>query len=271
MKDMVENIRCPLCGKSNQKYVRSDNKLDIVVCNCGLYFVNPQPTHKYVKEFYNKSYYYDIKKNKVKQKKREIYLHVIVKKIIQKLSDKGSILDIGCGDGSLLSQVDQKKYQISGTEYSDIEIARALEVTKNIYKTEYLEYDARDKYNFIIMTEVLEHTKEPLKYLKKIHADLKKGGHIIITVPNNNWILMKGYKNNLITNLHLFYFNQKTLKAMLQKAGFKEVHQVMTPRVDYYENYFKTTIIQLAQISSYLLYLVFRINLGKNIIMYAKK
>jgi SAM-dependent methyltransferase len=224
-----------------------------------------------VEDFYNKSYYYNKKNNKTKESKRKIKIHGVVVKLINKLKDKGAILDIGCGDGSLMAGIDKKRYTVAGTEYSTIEIARAKKVTSKIYKGDYLNYDAKDKYDIIIMTEVLEHTREPLKYLKKIHSDLKKEGNIIITVPNNDWVLMKGYKNNLVTNLHLFYFNQKTATNILKKAGFRDIHQIINFTNDYYENIFKTAIIQVTQIMSFVFFKISGINLGMNLIIYAKK
>ena len=187
------------------------------------------------------------------------------------IPENSKILDIGCGDGSLLAHFPPKRYDLSGTEYSDVEIKKASKIIKNIYKGDYLEFTPKHKYDAIIMTEVLEHTREPFKYIKKIHRDLKNEGMIIITVPNNEWVLMKGYKNNLVTNLHLFYFDKNNLERILMKAGFKEIHFIMNLKTDFYENYLKTAVIQVAQIVSYIIFKIFRINIGRNLIVYAKK
>jgi 2-polyprenyl-3-methyl-5-hydroxy-6-metoxy-1,4-benzoquinol methylase len=170
----------------------------------------------------------------------------------------------------LFTYFDKKKYIQEGTDYSDVEIKKAKKYASKIYKEDFLKMSFEKKFDIITMLEVLEHTRKPFQYLKKIHSDLNKNGIVMITVPNNDWLLMKGYKNDLIS-MHLFYFNKKTMTNLLKKAGFKDIKFYINVKVNYYENWYKTLAIQLTQLFAWCLYKISGLYIGKNIIVSARK
>jgi len=267
----VKKIRCPLCGSKTQKNIRKNIGLTVVKCSCGLYFVNPQPTKIFLLKWYNESFYYNPKsKENITRENRNNRVHQKVYEIIVSSKNKGNILDIGCGPGSLLDYFDKKKYSLTGTEYSDIEIKKAKKITQDIYKGDFLNIHFHKKFDIITMTEVLEHTQKPFDYLKKIYSDLNNNGLIVITVPNNDWMLMKGYKNDL-TTMHLFYFNKKNMSEFLKKSGFKDIKFDINWKANYYENWYKTLVIQINQIVSLILFKTTGLYKGSGIIVSARK
>jgi 2-polyprenyl-3-methyl-5-hydroxy-6-metoxy-1,4-benzoquinol methylase len=282
----TELIKCPLCnggywdneselveriGFSPQRCVRSDNGLDIVKCTCGMYLVNPQPTEEACNNFYNNSPSYEDNKANRKAKTEVNVIHDVIEREIRAHLFYGSILDIGCGEGSLLKRFKSGIWKKTGTEYSDVEIKKA-EKYGTIYKGDYLKKRIRVKPDVIVMSEVLEHVKDPAAYITKISKDLNPCGLAIITVPNNNWGLKRGYKNNLTTNLHLSYFTEKTLQEMIEKYGqFKEVKFVVPTHYQFYESYLKTTITNVWQFGSYCLFKLTGLNVGRGIIAVCRK
>ncbi len=267
----VQKINCPLCGSNKHKMVRTNHNLRIVKCSCGLCFVNPQPTKKFLFKWYNESFYYNpTSEENITRNNRGNEVHKEVVKIITSFKRGGKILDIGCGPGALLTYFDKKRYSLAGTEYSDLEISKAKKITRDIFKGDYLEITLHKKFDIITMVEVLEHTQKPLDYLKKIYTNLNVDGLAVITVPNNDWMLMKGYMNDL-TTMHLFYFNKKTMTESLRKIGFRDIRFHINVKANYYENWYKTLVIQVNQLFSFILFRLTGLYKGSGIIVSARK
>lgn len=105
------------------------------------------------------------------------------------------ILDIGPGHGffSFLVKKTFPGYrQLDIVDISDT----SLEMTKNIigfddskinyFKQDIFDYADTNKYDFIVLGEVIEHLDEPKKILQKLANLLNPGGYIWITAPTNS-------------------------------------------------------------------------------------
>lgn len=105
------------------------------------------------------------------------------------------ILDIGPGHG-FFSFLVKKAYP----NYEKLDIVdisdTSLEMTKSIigfdnnkinyFKQDVFDYPDSNKYDFIVLGEVIEHLDEPKKILMKLSKLLKPGGVIWITAPTNS-------------------------------------------------------------------------------------
>ena len=83
-----------------------------------------------------------------------------------------------------------------------------------------------EKADIVTMFHVLEHLKDPIESLKEIKKYLNPNGKIIIEVPNSNDALLKLYRSKSFANFvfwscHLFVYNPKNLKQIVQKSGLK--------------------------------------------------
>ena len=108
---------------------------------------------------------------------------------------KLSILDIGPGHG-FFSYLVKKEFP----DYEKIDIVdisdTSLEMTKKIIgfdgekikytKKDIFDYDDSNKYDFIVLGEVLEHLDEPKQILIKLSKLLNPGGLLWITTPTNS-------------------------------------------------------------------------------------
>src|SRR3990167_3619825 len=71
---------------------------------------------------------------------------------------------------------------------------------------------------------VLEHVEKPEEYLDAARNNLKKGGKIIIGVPNIDsfeFKFSKQYWFHLQPQFHLWHYSPSSLKKLLQKSKFK--------------------------------------------------
>lgn len=113
---------------------------------------------------------------------------------ICKYIEHGSVLDIGCGYGSLVNYLNQKKIAATGVdndEYS-IGIAKMLFPTNNYISGTLDESFEPRSFDYVILKDALHHIYEQNEF-EEISACVKKvlkpGGKMIIFDPNVNFIL----------------------------------------------------------------------------------
>ncbi|TSC53127.1 MAG: type 12 methyltransferase [Parcubacteria group bacterium LiPW_72] len=135
------------------------------------------------------------------------------------------VLDLGCGNGALTRDLAEKAKYILAIDFNEKNIAWA----KKNYNAPNIEYregnithiENRQKFDFIILSNVLEHIEKRTDFLKKIKILAPK---ILIRVPmiNRDWITL--YKKELgiewrLDKTHFIEYTLKSFENELQKAG----------------------------------------------------
>ncbi len=107
------------------------------------------------------------------------------------ISDK--IIDIGCGEGYLLSLL-PKIRQVIGLDISKTALVKAKELLKENLYVRLIYGDAQDlpladnSFNKVVCSEVFEHVPDPELVIKEIYRILKKNGVVVISVPDEKRI-----------------------------------------------------------------------------------
>jgi len=131
---------------------------------------------------------YDEYWNIVSQEYRPVSLAKL--KLIGAMIDAGSsVLDIGCGDGNLLQYLtEEKKIKAHGIDISETAIALARQKGIEAYVTDLNKegFHLEEIYDYIVISEVLEHLPNPEQLLSKLKGKFRK--KIIITVPNTGFL-----------------------------------------------------------------------------------
>ena len=144
-----------------------------------------------------------------------------------------SMLDVGCGIGSLLDMTRHVSDDQVGIEpcapYLESLTARGYQVFSSLN-------DAANKYknkiDWAFSVQVIEHVEKPREFLHEILGLLKPGGRVLISTPNRNDILMslinKEFAPFFYRAAHRWYFDDKSLSKCAELAGFevKNVHFV---------------------------------------------
>jgi 2-polyprenyl-3-methyl-5-hydroxy-6-metoxy-1,4-benzoquinol methylase len=143
-----------------------------------------------------------------------------------------SLLDIGSGPGFLVLQAHKRGWRAFGEEPSKIAIEHADRLgvcTQASFR--------HSAFDCITATEVLEHLDDPLAMLRRMHDQLNADGMVALSVPNDenplqrlfgSWIAPPGCddpKRPWRHHTHKHYFNPKSLKALVESAGFEVVWQ----------------------------------------------
>lgn len=146
--------------------------------------------------------------------------------------DKINILDVGAGGGSvgkLLRNKNKKVYAVEPNRFLADSIKGHYD---NVFCCKIEELDTEDKFDAVIMGDVIEHIYDPVAALKNINALLAKDGVLISSVPNTgHWSIVKdildGYFEyipfGLLCVSHIRFFTEKTLIELLDDCGFKIV------------------------------------------------
>jgi hypothetical protein len=109
----------------------------------------------------------------------------LLKKQIRKLSKQNTaILDVGCGRGVTVKYLRSKAIDCIGVEPAEaqplIGIERYIHIGK---KAEELSEIERNRYNLLLLLDVVEHIADPVLFLKNLTASFPNLTHVIITVP----------------------------------------------------------------------------------------
>lgn len=143
---------------------------------------------------------------------------------------QAKVLDIGIGRGEMLSMMKKWGYaDYCGIDISPSTVGFCQKIGLNAMQvedsTEYLAHHP-DQYDAITMLDVLEHFKKEdiIPFLKTARAALKKGGVLIIQVPNLQ--APDGYLHRYNDITHEVGFIEHSLEQVLMASGFEhfELH-----------------------------------------------
>jgi 2-polyprenyl-3-methyl-5-hydroxy-6-metoxy-1,4-benzoquinol methylase len=224
---------CPVCGGARFYYLFSAADHRVVRCDdCGLVFLNPQPSDDELARIYSADYFLgsDTEKNsqavrEIKQATARFYLSEISRYCGP---DSGRLLEIGCGDGDFLATAQTAGWRVTGVEYSAAACEKARQRLKNgevfcgELQSARLEAEQFDR---CVISDVIEHVRSPMDFLKEIHRVLKPGGALFIATPSiGSWSarLMR-QKWMEFKAEHLTYFDPQTLQTALFNSSFREV------------------------------------------------
>jgi 2-polyprenyl-3-methyl-5-hydroxy-6-metoxy-1,4-benzoquinol methylase len=224
---------CHVCQSARVYYLLSTDDYRVVRCDdCGLVFLNPQPSDDELARIYNADYFLGSDSeegrqaaSEIKQATASLYLSEIRR---YRGSESGRLLEIGCGDGDFLVLAEAGGWRVTGIEYSPAACEKARRRLKNgeVRCGELQQAGlAAEQFDLCVVSDVLEHVRSPFDFLQEIHRLLKPGGTLFIATPSidswsarflrQKWMEFKAE--------HLTYFDRQTLQTALFKSGFRDV------------------------------------------------
>ena len=139
----------------------------------------------------------------------------------------GSILDVGCGAGYFLRALDAGTWDRYGVETSAA-ASRAAEAklgTGHLFTGTLMGTTWEDsRFDVVTFWSALEHTNEPRMNLQKTRRLLKKGGTLIVQLPNAASFQARLFEGDwfaLDAPRHRYHFTCPVLERLLSETGFK--------------------------------------------------
>ncbi len=166
------------------------------------------------------------------------YLCPSVAEFLRSLPAGSRILDLGCGNGSLIAEFADWAFELHGVDSSRSGILNATQQWPSV--TFHLA-DVTAKmppdlptghFDAILSTEVIEHIFEPRKFVANAFHLLKPGGKILITTPYHGYwknlaLALTGRMDKHFTALwdfgHIKFWSRKTLTTLLRDGGFRNL------------------------------------------------
>jgi|TARA_B100000315_G_C14555661_1_gene577992 SAM-dependent methyltransferase len=217
---------CPEC--SYHKETHLNGILDYVTCDsfniikctkCQNFFTDPVPSS--LSNYYQNRYR---KYNVIVLAVLRFFYSFRVKSWVKSFKGNNySALEIGCGDGFVLSNLKNMGWKVLGVERDEKSAIHA----RNMFEIEMIsepisETIYENNFDLIILFQVLEHVHKPFSLLNKCKKMLKTNGKIIISIPNiESWQakLTKQNWQHLDVPRHLNHFTKNSLNFYLDKLN----------------------------------------------------
>ncbi len=250
---------CRLCSSSNTqllfvsknihgRHLLGREKFNVLECkNCEVTFTDVDVNSLFYSHYYPENYYDEfqggrligatlafLEKFSFQRKLRLILRH-------KPLGNR--VLEIGCAQGKFLNDLPPtfKKFGVeineNGRRYIQEHYPEITVYQDDIESENF--GDCSAKYDIILMWHVLEHIKDPSAFLQRLSSLLNKNGVFIFEVPNRNSLgfrLTRKKWFHLDTPRHLFHYNQRSLKQLLNQQGLKVI-EYSGNAVDYWHDF----------------------------------
>jgi 2-polyprenyl-3-methyl-5-hydroxy-6-metoxy-1,4-benzoquinol methylase len=218
---MSEDIKCILCNDSSRKVLENfigyqeGEHFNIYYCkSCNTSFAWPHEVNDKIYDHiysqsdvvpgYNRYALYakeiSSSSNALDYLAGKEAMYYSVREILGAAADKKiKILEVGSGLGYLTYAISQEGYHITGLDISADAVKKAVNkfgdhfICMDLFK--YVP-DHKEEFDFVILTEVIEHLPDPKRFCDALIHLLKKDGKLVITTINQRSRLMSiGIRN----------------------------------------------------------------------------
>lgn len=224
------NAACTVC---NDRGVRPVFRLEgvpwrVVLCaSCETGRLDPLPAAEEIAAFYPPAYY-GTTGRKFKRYVEWAVRFVAIRRVrflARRVPRGGRVLDVGCGRGTLLSELADRGFEVHGTEVSRAAVEGAdprteIRIASNLGEADYPE----NFFDLVILWHVLEHLPDPRETLREIRRILRPGGEVVVAVPNfSSWQARWAGPAwfHLDPPRHVYHFPLAALRMLLTDCGFE--------------------------------------------------
>jgi SAM-dependent methyltransferase len=231
---------CAICGSirkdkiHTQKYLLPGKRnliaYDVVACRrCGFLFADNIPAQRDYDRYYKSSAKYTYNRNvpsglqKIYQDIYAIAGHLIKKNKPAAMGKNSAILDAGCSIGSFLNMFKEHGFRnLTGIEPS----ANCSRLARELYGIDVFpgllsEYKPGRKFDFIVMTGVLEHIADFDKVLPYVSKLLADSGMLMIVVPDAERFSARPRSPfDEFSIEHINYFTGTSLSNLMKRYNF---------------------------------------------------
>ena len=258
---------CPICKSSNYQTTiknchenihHSNNFYNYKYClDCLVISQDPLPENEILTKHYK--YIESLKMKQLNSKRGlDIFLKIkdsykkrnlknVIRNILKfgendynffNLLNHGKILDLGSGTGLFSIAAKQQGFNVISLEQSEASFQISKKIGTNVILSDLnskLAMDFASKVDNITLNHVFEHLLNPLEFLKNLRKNIKQNTKVVIVVPNSSSIWRYIFREKWYgwdPPLHLHLYNQKSLRIIMNKAGYKIEYLSCLNRID---------------------------------------
>jgi SAM-dependent methyltransferase len=143
----------------------------------------------------------------------------LLKQALHELIPAGKVLDVGCADGTLLTDLGPR-YALFGIELNGGAAEQAQRKGVTLLGNDFHNLRrCEQRFDAVIATDVVEHSHDPLQFLRDCAHLLCPGGIVFITTGDTDarsWRLMRGRYWYCANAEHLSFLNEKWIRRAAQ-------------------------------------------------------
>ncbi|MFH0749479.1 MAG: class I SAM-dependent methyltransferase [Candidatus Gottesmanbacteria bacterium] len=188
----------------------------------------------FVKQFYSKGYFTGdprcsafsgYEKDKLCVTRN---LQQVLQRVKKYVPNDAKILDAGCAMGFMVELARLQGYNAYGFDPSSYALSRATSAIKQYLSKATIETASYPKNSFdaITLTDIIEHTQDPVRSMNSLRQFLKCDGYIVIATGDTQSLaakLLGKHWTFYIPPQHLVFLSKDNLTTMLRAAGFTPV------------------------------------------------
>ena len=240
---------CRACNSEREKKIFTKKKLSYYRCsNCGLTFLSGTTNPNYSNQLndFEPAYLSYFAGNAASAANHEQLFRQI-----KKYSPGKKLLDVGCGSGLFVRFLRSKNWDAQGIEPSVALYTEFLQQDSFFFNTvpeQFATANNHSLFDVITAMDVIEHTEDPVSFLKSLYAMLTPGGYLFISTPDTSSIHQRvtGKYWHYYNRYHLSLFPKKTLTAIASKMGFVCKEAIYRGRyftISYLTKYFRNFLM----------------------------
>jgi len=148
------------------------------------------------------------------------------------------VLDLGCGAGAVGRTLYElkKASEVTGVEIYPPAAAEALKSYAEVHQgdLESLELNYSGYFDYVLCGDILEHLKDPIAQICRIHRWLKPGGRVVCSLPNVRYwqvifnLVFLGrwtYEDaGIMDRTHLRFYTRRSAEQLFIRQGFQIEH-----------------------------------------------
>lgn len=185
---------------------------------CGMVFAAPMPSPE-VWNTYNASYFETAHGSTTDSPRARVFRHGLAKvRVAQVIDQIGStkpamrVLEVGAGYGEFMDAYVAKRPSTSYAVVDTDEIARNMLLARGASVYSELCHVPQDR-DLLVLSHVLEHTRDPGGFLRACLQCVVPGGHVFIDVPCRDDLYKDGDEP------HLLFFDKPAMTRLLADVG----------------------------------------------------
>jgi SAM-dependent methyltransferase len=240
----VEPGVCPLCGPSYPRVeaarapdfehrTTGAQEFRFNRCRtCGTLVLDPRPADDEIAALYPPDYvsYRFEHLNPVMRRGRDLVQRGKTSVMARLVPAGGTIVDVGCGTGTLLRQMQARygsRFRLIGWDFPGRHLERLAESGIEVVAAALEPASVPRGVHLFVLNQVLEHVAYPDRLVTMLGAALVAGGHLAIETPDTDGIDARcfagRYWGGYHAPRHMVLFNQRNLRTLVERCGLEVV------------------------------------------------
>lgn len=226
---------CPICGHTSRYIWLTHGAYRIWHCRrCSFCFApvgecagSEAPQELYEKLYQNSEEYRAIlsEARRTDRFHRLAFAERFFFRVFPKPIGRGQLVDVGCGAGRFLQIAGRYGWQVQGIEPAPTAAREGNALGLPIFEGEVKQFVhdfPQARFDVVTAFEVVEHTADPVDFLRQLRGLARPGGYVLVSAPNlRDPFLRFAPRPECWPPIHVNFFSRQALRHALVASGLE--------------------------------------------------